>query len=416
MSTESARKLGQLLVERGWITGEQLIRAIQSQRVVGGRIGTCLLEMDVLSEDQLLDALSIQQRIPAAGVERLRGVEDETLELLPAKLAAQSMTVPFESSRSEIKVATLNGRNLALLDEVSFCANRRVTPHVSSEIRILEALEKYYGVELPRRFGHLLDRLNRSRYLWDESAKVALGDRDEGGDFTWQTPEEAFEATSRIIVAPAARVPSPVFQPDLPALRTQEIPVLRPQPSSDAAPSAATAPGPTSDGSVGLGSMTLELVDRLLAAEQDGDRIAEIVLRFAGQRLSRILLFRLRQDKVVYWRGCAAALDESCLASLEISLQAPSAFLHLHQGAPHFTGPLAPMQAHRQLAQCWGGELPREVVLLPLKVRDRLVAIFYGDRGAMGLGGVDLEELKRLTAKASMALELTILRKKLHTV
>ena len=40
----TTKKLGQMLVERGWITGEQLIRAIQSQRVVGGRIGTCLLE------------------------------------------------------------------------------------------------------------------------------------------------------------------------------------------------------------------------------------------------------------------------------------------------------------------------------------------------------------------------------------
>jgi hypothetical protein len=47
-------KLGQLLVARGWITVQQLTRALQNQGVVGGRLGTCLIEADALSEDNLL--------------------------------------------------------------------------------------------------------------------------------------------------------------------------------------------------------------------------------------------------------------------------------------------------------------------------------------------------------------------------
>ena len=39
-------KLGQLLVARGWITVQQLTRALQNQSVVGGRLGSCLLEID----------------------------------------------------------------------------------------------------------------------------------------------------------------------------------------------------------------------------------------------------------------------------------------------------------------------------------------------------------------------------------
>src|SRR6059058_2457579 len=79
-------KLGQLLVTRGWITVQQLTRALKNQNVVGGRLGTCLLEMDALTEDLLLKGLAEQLGVPAARVEDLRGIPEEVQELLPAKL------------------------------------------------------------------------------------------------------------------------------------------------------------------------------------------------------------------------------------------------------------------------------------------------------------------------------------------
>lgn len=462
---DASKKLGQLLVERGWVTGEQLIRAIQSQRLLGGRIGTCLLEMDVVSEDQLLDALSLQLRVPAAHVENLRGIDDEILELVPSKLAYRGLVVPFAATKTELKVATLQVRNLALLDELSFAANRRVAPHIASEVRIFEALEKYYGFEIPRRFGHLLDRLNRSRYLWDESAKLLLGETDDA-DVVWKTPEEAFEAAheesrlnARLIPSPAARAgfrpfptPAPAAAPAQPMAMPRAIPAApaapaappaaAPTASPTASPTAAAVtapawpfaaeptpsplvtqpmpafdPDPPVPGKVPFdGQLTLDLVDQLLSQETDVDRIAEIVLRFASGLLGRAALFRVRQQHIVAWQARIAGLDGEAFGRLEISRDAPSLFLGLFQGAPFVIGPLAPMPAHRQLAACWGGELPREAVLIPIQVRDRLVGILYGDRGAAGFEGVELDELKRLAVKAAMALELCILRKKLKTV
>lgn len=489
---ENFKKLGQLLVERGWVSGEQLIRAIQSQRLLGGRIGTCLLEMDVVNEDQLLDTLSVQLRVPAARVEDLRGVDDEILDLVPAKLANRGLVVPFGATRTELKVATLQVRNLALLDELSFAANRRVVPHIASEVRIFEALEKYYGFEIPRRFGHLLDRLNRSRYLWDESAKLLLGETDDA-DVVWKTPEEAFEArenaklAARVITAPSARagyrpLPTPAgypaeagFRPiptppggyaleppappqliDMPtpqrpaapsaaarasvvtaampaatlvaemppaALLTQPLPAM---PAAATAPAAApmpAAPLPAFDPDPPLpgmvqfdGNLTLDLVDRLLSEETDVDRIAEIVLRFASGLLHRTALFRVRQQHIVAWQARIAGLDGERFGALEIDRSAPSLFTGLFDGAPFLVAPFAPMPVHRQLAATWGGEMPREVMLIPIKVRDKLVGILYGDRGQSDFEGVDLDDLKRLAVKAAMALELCILRKKLKTV
>ena len=431
---DASKKLGQLLVERGWVTGEQLIRAIQSQRLLGGRIGTCLLEMDVVNEDQLLDTLSVQLRVPAARVEDLRGIEDEILDLVPPKLASRGLVVPFGATKTELKVATLQVRNLALLDELSFFAGRRVVPHIASEVRIFEALEKYYGFEIPRRFGHLLDRLNRSRYLWDESAKLLLGETDDA-DVVWKTPEEAFEAArdnarlaAKIITAPSARstfrpVPTPASGslnqelPPPPRLIDVPTPERLPDSALTTQPMPAFDPDPPVEGKVPFdGRLTLELVDQLLSQENDVDRIAEIVLRFASGLLGRTALFRVRGEHIVSWQARIAGLDGALFGNLEIRRDAPSLFTHLFEGAPFVLGPLAPMPAHRQLAACWGGELPREALLIPIKVRERLVGILYGDRGAAGFAGVELDELKRLSVKAAMALELCILRKKLKTV
>lgn len=201
---EPTRKLGQQLVDRGWITGEQLIRGIQSQRMVGGRLGTCLLEMDVLTEDRLLDALSEQLKVPAARVEQLRGIEDETLKLLSPKVASRCQAVPFFSTRNQISVATLDVHDLGVLDELAFATNKKVVPHIANEVRVFEALEKYYGFELPKRYGHLLDRLNRSRYMWDESAKILFGKHDAGApnDVVWSAAEDAFTDLPGSTVAP----------------------------------------------------------------------------------------------------------------------------------------------------------------------------------------------------------------------
>ena len=61
-------KLGQLLVARGWITVQQLTRALKTQNVGGGRIGTCLLEMDAISEELLLKGIAEHLGVSFAAV------------------------------------------------------------------------------------------------------------------------------------------------------------------------------------------------------------------------------------------------------------------------------------------------------------------------------------------------------------
>src|ERR1700686_743947 len=159
-------KLGQLLVARGWITVQQLTRALQTQNAVGGRVGTCLLEMEVLGEDLLVRSLSEQLGVPAAVIEDLRGIPDEVLRLIPEKLGRRCRAIPFRVAGGRLDVAMQDPRNLVCQDEIAFACGRRVKVHGRHEVRIYEALQRYYREECPSRYSLLLDRLNRARYMW----------------------------------------------------------------------------------------------------------------------------------------------------------------------------------------------------------------------------------------------------------
>ncbi len=406
-----AKKLGQLLVERGWITGEQLIRAIQSQRVVGGRIGTCLLEMDVLTEDKLLEALSDQLSVPAARIEELRAVDHDVLQMLPSKVASRWQAIPFASDENDVQVATLNVKNLACLDEIQFCTNKRVQPHIANEVRIFEALEKYYSVECPRRYGHLLDRLNRSRYMWDESAKVLLGasetewvEKPENGDGD-SFMRSAASRSSRYRDG-ALSAASPATELPMTAITWPTSPNSGPIDNSAAATLGRTRAEPD--------ILELADVERLLAGQSNQKSIGQVILRYLGQSFSRCAMFVVKNTHIKGWLQHGEGVDPAEFRAIEIRLDQPSAFLALVKGAEFFLGPLAPLIAHQELANCWGGDLPQQCLMMPIRLRGRLISIVYIDNGTRGLKGIKLEDLKQLMDKASIAFELCILRRKLE--
>ncbi|KAB2951765.1 MAG: hypothetical protein F9K18_14455, partial [Thermoanaerobaculia bacterium] len=206
-------RLGEILERRGALSREQLLRGLRNQKVVGGKLGTCLLEIDALPEEDLLAALAEQQGVPSAAPEELRSVPPDVLKVVPAKVARAHFAVPFRATGVQVHVALIDGRDLRALDELSFVTGRRVHAHVASEVRVLEALDRYYGEECPPRFTKLLDRLNRSRFLWGAREEPArseqlqwdprLGSRRDAG-------EPAFTAPVPLPDLPAARAAEPV--------------------------------------------------------------------------------------------------------------------------------------------------------------------------------------------------------------
>ncbi|HEV3072936.1 MAG TPA: hypothetical protein VHB47_00855 [Thermoanaerobaculia bacterium] len=556
-------KLGQLLVARGWITVQQLTRALQTQNAVGGRVGTCLLEMEVLGEDLLARSLSEQLGVPAAVVEDLRAIPEEVLRLIPEKLARRCRTIPFRVSGGRLDVAMQDPRNLVCQDEIAFACGRRVKVHVLHELRIYEALQRYYHEECPSRYSLLLDRVNRARYLWSAkeggarpgaaasdaedrievlSALPADGLLSETPRFrppplpepaypplprrrslfrsrgidppapaggakvdgvqllppleeldlrapppprveaerprvaaetpevsvpataaatppvtAEGTPQAAAEATPREAAETrrtprvAAEVPpeSPPVTAETPAAKALDLEATlalgpptaaRQRPPAAAPPQEAALPRPgpaaaphekvavtaAERAELGLGEAppttppespqeapaTLEDVVEALALTQESEEVGRLVLGFLAHSFRRVALFQVTRDHVSAWMARGDGIDQEAFGRYAVSFKQPSVFLNLRQGSGIHIGPLPPMTTHRELALCWGGGLPRDCVVLPVRLKDRLVSVLYLDGGSRGLGGIDLEQMHRLTAATAAAFERCILSKK----
>jgi hypothetical protein len=152
--------------------------------------------------------------------------------------------------------------------------------------------------------------------------------------------------------------------------------------------------------------------EEALAKARDIDEIGQIVLAFLGRSYRRAALFRTSREKLIGWMAQGEGVDLPAFGRFSLSFDQPSVFLNLRNGSGFHLGPLPPMPSHRQLAETWGGELPRDAIILPVRMRDRMVTAIYADGAAKGIAGVDLSQMQRLAAAATAAFERCALQKK----
>src|SRR5262249_48820754 len=126
----------------------------------------------------------------------------------------------------------------------------------------------------------------------------------------------------------------------------------------------------------------------------------------------RAALFQVVRGRVTGWRVAGEGVDAAAFGEFAVGFDQPSIFLNLRQGSGLYMGPLPPMPAHRQLSRAWGGELPRDCVMLPARLKERLVSVTYAARAESGPPALPLDELRRLAAATAVAFEHCILHKK----
>ncbi len=423
------QRLGESLEARGLITREQLLRALRNQKVLGGRVGTCLLEIDALSEQDLCTVIAELNGSPCATPEELRGIPDEVIRLVPAKVAKRCMAIPFQASSTQVKVALASVSDLTVQDEVAFVVGRRVRWYLALELRIHEALAAYYGEECPQRYAKLLDRLNRARYLWSREGSTPGAPAPPAEEMLQWDPGvvAAHRPASAEPVSRELELPTFVAEPVAPADSPPQVepslaplgPVAGPRPAGETALQGAaerteSAPAPARPPDPPL-PMTLAQAERRLLDPQDRDDVAQTLIEFAGTRGRRAILFVQRRGETAAWRWTGDGLDADRLAAFRARSQQPSVFVSLRDSDGVFRGALPPMPVHLALSACFEPPLAdREVAVLPVRLRDRLVAALLVEPAARGFPAETISELQRLLAKAAIAFELCIMRNKLR--
>lgn len=145
-------RLGEFLVRSGFVTRQELRQALEQQTVFGGRLGTNLVRLGVISEDKLALALSKLLQVPCVSREKLQQIPTSVLDLVDREVAGKYLVLPFATQGQRLSLATGGVHNLRALEELAFITGRVVNPFVVPEILLLRALKHHYGISRQGRF------------------------------------------------------------------------------------------------------------------------------------------------------------------------------------------------------------------------------------------------------------------------
>jgi type IV pilus assembly protein PilB len=138
-----AAKLGQLLVSSNVISEEQLKEALGMQKRAGGRLGTNLVKLGHITEEKLVTFLSRQYGVPAVNLSEYK-VDQAILKLVPRDIARKYLIVPVARVGATLTVAMADPSNVFAIDDVKFMTGYSVEVVVSSESSIINAISELY--------------------------------------------------------------------------------------------------------------------------------------------------------------------------------------------------------------------------------------------------------------------------------
>jgi len=125
------QKIGYILLAAGLVDRKQMENALRRQAVSGGRLGDILIEMGALSEENLARALSKQLGLPFVDLEKT-SVPEDLMGLLSANFLLKHRVIPIKREGNIIKVAMANPLDHSTINDVEFITGGSVQPMVTT--------------------------------------------------------------------------------------------------------------------------------------------------------------------------------------------------------------------------------------------------------------------------------------------
>jgi HEAT repeat protein len=452
-------RLASLLVQDGLVSAKKMAEAFQRQVIYGGTLDTILLEMDVVDEGTLLDALGRSSALPIAGdlpsLEQLQAAPGGDLQKwMPQAMTERFRAVPVALDGSVLRVLVIDPPDRKQLDELGYTLSVTVDPIIVPEHRFVQAVELVYGVPVPARFASLAAKLrqratdpNRARLTVttaplpmqpareqrhpEPNAPMLVGDRIKEGTPTEPQrvpPMMAQHAppvveTARKVVTdvpmPAGHKPATAPASELPEQLTPRL-----TPRQAGAPTAAVTPEAAARTVVArtavVPSSTAEAtplsIDEARAAidgANDRDGIFESLCRGTRARLPFAAILTVHGDLAAGKLALGSAwLDKNALAGVAVPLDRPSPFRAAAMGRAPYLGRLGDDELGAATLAQLARKPPLPALLMPVVLRERAVALLYADNDGRELDADVVAELSTLVAAAARSFQRLILRAK----
>lgn len=395
----------EMLLDAGMLTAQQIDDALQHRVFYGGKIGTSLVELGFLREEDLAQFLSRKLSVPYVPPDQLLSIPSATIALLPRDLALKYKSIPLALEKKRLHLVMADPSDLAAIDNIAFITGYVVKPLITPEFRLIQALGQYYQMEISPRYQKILARLNAE----PSPPRIVA------------PPEPA----PVVPPLPPLEAPPEPFTPFAEAeseLWPEELPPLPAMPDELAVPTPAAAPGemeevePLEDVDVALAQRVASLspaqVSRALARVEDRDEIAGVLLDFLSREFSVAALFIVRGDVASGWKAFRDGREVSGFDQLHIPYARPSVLKTVSEGKSFYLGPLADTPLNARLVEVLGGKAPTAALLMPVVIMGRVVDVIYLEGDGQDLSG-RVSEVQKLLVKAAYAFEMLICREKI---
>lgn len=146
MNIVNKKRLGDLLVEGGKITKEQLKAELERQRITGIKLGELLIKDKLVSKEDILEVLEFQLGIQRVHLDMIQ-LDKSVVRAIPESLALKYNLIAIGFEGNKIKVAMSDPLNVFAIDDVYIATGKRVIPYIASKTNIEKAIDKYYSSE-----------------------------------------------------------------------------------------------------------------------------------------------------------------------------------------------------------------------------------------------------------------------------
>jgi len=379
------KRLAETLVEEGTITEVQLQKALQRQLLMGGKIGTNLIELKFISEKQLDAVLSRIYRIPSAPHESLVEVPPDVITSIPKEIAVRHRIVPISKEHKTITVAMENPNDIGIIDELSFMTGCRIATVVASEVRIALWLEKYYGqprdlryIEImrPKDDEFVIERsLTHTEYVGTPVREAKKEERapDSSEWLSGNEGESLYEVDYR---KAAAKV--------LPAAE------------------AASTSKP----------LTIQETVQKLTSIETRDEAIGAALDYISQYVDDVIFFVVSPAEAKAWDAKCKGVEPSKASDIKINFGGPSVFLTVKNSEQPYYGEITGFPFDEDFLDKIGRKRPLRVFLAPVMVKKKMVSILYIDNGNKEIPPEKIADINSVIGKLSIAFEILLLRKK----
>ncbi len=170
--------LGDLLVREKVLNQAQLKTARTYQRDNEVSMGSAVVSLGYLSEEEVAQTLSKEYGYPFIDLDQFE-VYPDVLDLVSLDVAKKYMVVPIHLNRNCLTLAMMDPTDLEAVEDIKFRTGLSLQPVIASETAIMNAIQQYYGTSDSLRVKQVVDEIEQA----EDSSILIVEDEEEAEEF-----------------------------------------------------------------------------------------------------------------------------------------------------------------------------------------------------------------------------------------